>query len=399
MTRPNSYIVVGANYGDEGKGLIVDYLTRKLQAEVVIRFNGGAQAGHTVQLPNGKRHVFRHFASGTLAGAMTYLSHHFICNPILYKDECMELNKIGVMDVPFILVHPHSQVTTIYDMFLNHAAEFVRAQRHGSCGVGINETVERSIYADFALSIGDCIRLGDEASIMRRLKIIGEEWVPMRLNELGIPSESPHYKQTVDLGRNPALRHNFYYDLQFMLRGMDIKGYDFLRTFKTPLLYEGAQGLALDQSSADFPHVTRSNTGIQNAMGVDAAAGMLNPNVIYVTRTYLTRHGAGPLPGELHDYTGMVDTTNGPHPFQGILRYAPLDEKAMSDRISKDLRHFLPNIGSAELAVTWCDMPLLGNTNATPYHELIEKAANILRVWLTSYGPTHEDVTELYSRG
>ena len=69
--------IIGANYGDEGKGLLTDYYAAKSKHSVVVRFNGGPQAGHTVVTPEGKRHVFSHYGSGTLAGAQTFLSKHF----------------------------------------------------------------------------------------------------------------------------------------------------------------------------------------------------------------------------------------------------------------------------------------------------------------------------------
>ena len=72
-----AYAVIGANYGDEGKGLITDYLCRQVENPLVIRFNGGAQAGHTVTTPEGIRHIFSHFGSGTLAGA-SYLSFEIL---------------------------------------------------------------------------------------------------------------------------------------------------------------------------------------------------------------------------------------------------------------------------------------------------------------------------------
>ena len=75
-------VVIGSNFGDEGKGLTVDYLCHQ-GAGVVVRFNGGAQAGHTVCLDR-LRHVFSHFGSGTLRGVPTYLSQFFIVNPIMF---------------------------------------------------------------------------------------------------------------------------------------------------------------------------------------------------------------------------------------------------------------------------------------------------------------------------
>ena len=78
-------IVIGANWGDEGKGLVTDALAAQAGPNtLVVRFNGGAQAGHTVTTPLGKRHVFSHMSSGTLAGASTHLSHFFITNHLFY---------------------------------------------------------------------------------------------------------------------------------------------------------------------------------------------------------------------------------------------------------------------------------------------------------------------------
>ena len=74
-----STVVIGANFGDEGKGLITDFEVRRTKARVVSRFNGGAQAGHTVHMGD-KRHVFGHISSGAFAGAFTYLSSDFLVN-------------------------------------------------------------------------------------------------------------------------------------------------------------------------------------------------------------------------------------------------------------------------------------------------------------------------------
>src|SRR5258708_6994888 len=103
-------VVIGANYGDEGKGKMVDYLVSQITNEkVVVRFNGGAQAGHTVMLPDGKRHIFSHFGSGTLANAQTYLAKHFVCNPILFWKEYRQLSELSI--TPKVAVDPRCFVT------------------------------------------------------------------------------------------------------------------------------------------------------------------------------------------------------------------------------------------------------------------------------------------------
>src|SRR5687767_2778700 len=156
--------VIGASYGDEGKGRTVDFLADALT--LVVRFNGGAQAGHTVVLPDGRRHVFHHFGSGTFKGAETFLSQHFIMNPIMY---CRELKELPAVRVT---ADPRCRITTPWDMMLNQAVEAKRGNdRHGSCGLGINETVTRELQG-FFLSLSD---LGDTSTLREKLELIRNE--------------------------------------------------------------------------------------------------------------------------------------------------------------------------------------------------------------------------------
>jgi adenylosuccinate synthase len=134
------HAVIGGQLGDEGKGLITDFLSNHLT--LVVRFNGGAQAGHTVVLPDGRRHEFHHFGAGCFKAACTLLSRHFIVNPLLYAKEYHSPELKGIRKT--VYVDPRCRVTTPLDMMLNTLVEERRgAQRHGSCGVGINETVTR----------------------------------------------------------------------------------------------------------------------------------------------------------------------------------------------------------------------------------------------------------------
>ena len=94
--RSTAKAVIGANYGDEGKGLMTDYHAAPAgTAGIVVRFNGGAQAGHTVTTPEGARHVFSHFGSGSLVGAATFLSRHVVCHPTLFFKEAAALEAAG----------------------------------------------------------------------------------------------------------------------------------------------------------------------------------------------------------------------------------------------------------------------------------------------------------------
>src|SRR5690348_14536867 len=121
-------VVIGANFGDEGKGLMTDYLCAaagdssrgEISGAMVVRFNGGAQAGHTV-FAGGRRHVFHHFGSGAFAGAATFLSRYFVVNPFLWAKERDELGFC-----PRVFVDRAAMLTTPYDMLVNQEAERIR---------------------------------------------------------------------------------------------------------------------------------------------------------------------------------------------------------------------------------------------------------------------------------
>jgi len=349
-------VVIGAGFGDEGKGLMTDYLASKMNSGIVVRFNGGAQAAHTVVTPDGRRHVFGHFGSGTFVGFPTYLSRFFVVNPPLFVKEAASLNKLGV--APVVYVDRACLVTTPYDMMLNQIAEIIRGDsRHGSCGIGFNETITRSLVDDpspglFSLTVGD---IGDEDLLAYKLWLIKEEYVPLRLAQLGITSVPDLY---ADLLASDSVIDHFIEDVGTLLGAVTPADSRILSSFSS-VLFEGAQGLLLDQSHKFFPHVTRSNTGMQNVAELLVEAGLNEcpVEIVYVTRTYMTRHGAGPFPTELPDkpYTGIEDLTNIPNPYQGALRYGLLDLDFLAETVRNDLRFADGLDYEAKLAITCLD--------------------------------------------
>src|SRR6516162_761338 len=119
-------ITVGLAFGDEGKGATVDYLTRKYGADLVVRYCGGSQAGHNVQLPDGRRHTFAQFGAGTLAAppARTYLGPQVIIDPPALIREANHLAELGVPDPGQPLtIHPRCLVTTPWLRMLNQLRE------------------------------------------------------------------------------------------------------------------------------------------------------------------------------------------------------------------------------------------------------------------------------------
>src|SRR5437763_423175 len=138
-------ITVGLGFGDEGKGATVDFLAREFEADLVVRYCGGSQAGHNVQLPGGGRHTFSQFGAGTLAAApappRTYLGPNVIIDPPALAREARHLADLGVRDPARLLtIHPRCLVATPWHRALNRLRELARGDaKHGSCGQGIGE--------------------------------------------------------------------------------------------------------------------------------------------------------------------------------------------------------------------------------------------------------------------
>lgn len=353
--RHTAHVVIGASYGDEGKGLMTDYHVAPAGKDgIVVRFNGGAQAGHTVVAPGGMRHVFSHLGSGTLAGAATYLSRHFVCHPALFLKEADALAAAGVA-LPPVFVDERAPVSTLYDILVNQIVERHRGDgRHGSCGMGFGETIERNRDPAFALTVAD---LGQGSGyLLHRLAAIRDDYVPRRLAALGIPA--PDARSAEWLASDAALQRFAHAAMQFR-RMTQPAGPSVLRD-SAQVVFEGAQGLLLDQERGAFPYVTRSHTGIRNALDVAGEAGIETLTITYVTRAYLTRHGAGPLAGELpgQPYPGIEDRTNVPNEFQGALRFAHLDLDLLERTIRTDFADALARLGigaTLNLAVSCLD--------------------------------------------
>jgi adenylosuccinate synthase len=393
-------IIVGANFGDEGKGHMTNYFASQVSDGIVVRFNGGAQAGHTVKTAD-KEHIFSHFGSGTLSGLPTYLSSFFIVNPMLFMKEYKVLeSKIRWM--PRIYMDFNCLITTPYDMLINQISEEHRnSGRHGSCGVGINETIERSQYKEFRITMFDIWFHQDWVKMV--LKFIHDKYVPKRLSELGINNIPDKFKTLLDSNN---IIENYLEDVKNMIYYSLISDIYQITNYQT-IIFEGAQGLLLDQNYIKyFPHLTRSNTGCQNAVTIIKTLGLEyhNIEVIYVTRSYMTRHGAGPFPTETlgPPFSNIVDTTNIPNTFQGELRYGLMDGKELLERVFDDLQNFPKNMKIAfSLAITCLDQTenkikvlednKVTEYSVTDYHKKFIEDTDIYKLYL-SYGSSTSDV-------
>lgn len=301
-------IVVGLGYGDEGKGLTTSFLCNETENPLVVRFNGGHQAGHTV-VYKGKRHVFSGFGSGALQGVPTYWSSYCTFYPPSFMRE------YKLLPYPVIYVNPLCPVTTPFDIDFNRSSE--EKTQHGSVGMGFGATIQRQ-EDNYKLFVQD---LFYESILKEKLKAIANYYTIFNPEK-----DIEEFLQSVKEVRN-------------VIRLAD----DSIIGNYTPI-FEGAQGILLDMDFGFFPNVTRSNTTTKNALSIYPSA----QEVYYVTRSYLTRHGNGYMPDEKELYlVNDKEETNKSHPYQGefrkthlnldLLNYALACDDNFSSNLKKNL--------------------------------------------------------------
>lgn len=383
----NVKVVIGANFGDEGKGLMTDYFCSRFPKEekvLNVRFNGGAQAGHTVVSPDGRRHVFGHFGAGSfLPNIATYLGPDFIVNPILFRREYEKLLRLGIY--PMVYCHPRCMFTMPQDMMMNQFIEKWRGNdRHGSCGVGIYETILRS-NEQTRITLDDINRRTSRSLVSinyyseeRLQKMIG-----YRLKE-----------KEIELLNNQNIKAHFNEDFKFFMDHIILYDERIFDHFDN-VVFEGAQGLMLDQNNLDyFPYLTPSNTGVQNV--IPWITDDMDVEVCYVSRPYFTRHGAGPLPEECsREILGArIDLTNHDNEWQGSLRYGRLDLKELIIRCADDCRKFgeIDNVYWT-LAMTHCDeISEFTDIYEKGYFTAFIEKTHIVSPRYGSFGPKRTDV-------
>lgn len=340
-------IVIGLGFGDEGKGLMTDYLCSQQPQPWVVRFNGGHQAGHTVVTKNGGRHVFSSVGSGTLRGAPTYWSSYCTFYPPGFLTEYKALRQQGTE--PQFYIDAQSPVTTFYDVIYNRSLEQSR-DPHGSCGLGFGVTIERH-ESGCKLCAGD---LYSAAGVEMKLKDIAQ-YYNKKLTDSGNTVLAEIY-HTYDMEQIEDLYLRSVQESNTCMKLAEEKTlFNELKAKGASLVFEGAQGVLLDMDHGFFPHVTRSNTTSKNALEIIHRNGLPSPSVYYITRSYQTRHGAGPLRNESLplplQHTG--NETNVHNPWQGSFRKAVLDVDLLTYAIRCDSR-FSPR-SARHLVITCLD--------------------------------------------
>ncbi|GAA2577103.1 adenylosuccinate synthetase [Actinomadura fulvescens] len=335
-------IVADLGFGDAGKGTVVDWFCSRgpEPVDAVVRFNGGAQAAHNVVAPDGRHHTFAQFGSGTFTpGVATHLSRFMLVDPLALASEADHLRTLGTPDpLARLTVDRDALLTTPYHRAANQAREAARGQaRHGSCGMGIGETASYALAHGDAPRAGDCLSPGRLRYRLAALRDWYLETFPQGSDGSG--------------GRVPSVEECLAVFLAFGER-VRIVGGEHLRTLLRTgnVVFEGAQGVLLDEWHGFHPYTTWSTTTFANAETLLAEAGATGTR-LGVLRTYATRHGPGPFVTEDPALTtDLPDRHNGPGRWQGAFRVGHLD--------AVTLRYALDVVGGVDgLALTHLDLP------------------------------------------
>jgi adenylosuccinate synthase len=343
-------IVVDLGYGDAGKGRIVDRLCADADAadrpvEAVIRFNGGAQAAHNVVTADGRHHTFAQFGSGTLQGVRTHLSRFVVVDPLALTVEADHLRTLGV-PAPFglVTVDAEALLATPWHRAANQARERERgAGGHGTCGMGVGETVAYALAHPEAPRVCDA---RDPIRLRRCLAAVRDRLTDEFGDEIFYAVPVDEVAQVFTAFTNSVA----IVDGEETRRKLLAAG---------QCVFEGAQGVLLDEWFGWHPHTTWSTTTFENAATLLAGLPALRLGVV---RTYTTRHGAGPHVTEDRSLDALPEPHNAPG-----LQWAPVWPHGSSLRGPFRRGHFdavahryaVEVAGGVDaLAVTHLDAPL-----------------------------------------
>ena len=312
-------IVVDLGFGDSGKGTITDAIVRQYGAKTVVRYNGGAQAAHRVVAPDGRTHVFNQFGSGTLVdGTKTFLSRFMLVNPLAMIYEEKKLCEIGITDAfNRMYIDQDALITTPYHMYANRVIEYSRGQnRHGSCGMGIGQTMADSeSYPDKVLIAKDLLNsntLKEKMTWYRNLKLQElKDTIEQIDND---PDATEQIKQTIQNMRSEKELTDAITVYSYLASMVNIVSNYFLinkMAEEDVIVFEGAQGVLLDQNRGFFPYCTRSTTTTDNALTLIGET-KIEQEIITIgcIRAYATRHGAGPFVTEDKELTKVLPDSN-----------------------------------------------------------------------------------------
>ncbi|UNM95257.1 adenylosuccinate synthase [Ignatzschineria rhizosphaerae] len=299
----NNVVIIGTQWGDEGKGKIVDLLTDK--AVAVVRFQGGHNAGHTLVI-NGEKTVLRLIPSGILREHVTcYIGNGVVLSPAALLSEMDELLSRGINVDERLKVSEACPLVMPYHVAIDQAREEkLGKNKIGTTGRGIGPTYEDKV-ARRAIRVAD---LFYPEVFRKKLEAVMEYHNFVLVNYLGKEALSVDdvYNETMELAKRLLpLVSDVSYDLK-VLRDQGAK-----------VMFEGAQGTFLDIDHGTYPFVTSSNTSAGGAATGTGVGPLALDYVLGIVKAYVTRVGSGPFPTELTDEIGQGLAERG-HEFGSV---------------------------------------------------------------------------------
>ncbi len=288
-------VILGLQWGDEGKGKIVDYFAGNY--DVIARFQGGPNAGHTLYI-NGNKIVLHQIPSGIFhENATNLIGSGVVLDAVTLKRECANIAALGVDYKKNLYISERTHLILPTHRAIDKASELAKGnEKIGSTLKGIGPA-----YMDKTGRNG--LRVGNILD-----KSFTTEYIKLRLKHQKI-LESLHFYEDIS-----AWEEDFFEALDFLRQFQIVNGEYFINDKiqqGNKILAEGAQGSMLDVDFGTFPFVTSSNTisaGVCTGLGV---APQKIREVFGVTKAYCTRVGSGPFPTELHDETGALIREKG----------------------------------------------------------------------------------------
>ncbi len=289
-------IVIGSQWGDEGKGKVVDLLAER--ADVVVRFQGGANAGHTI-MTGGRKFVLHLIPSGILhPGKICYIGNGVVLDPKCLIDELDALYNEGIETVGRLFISPAANLVLPYHKLMDQSDE----KRREGDGIG---TTLRGIGPAYRDKVERCgIRVADLFSPER-----------LRARLALQPAIKAQYfscenDERCDINKIFNNLMDMAPRLKPLVADISLRLAEHKKEGKS-ILFEGAQGVMLDVDLGTYPFTTSSNTSVGGALtGLGIGPKMID-EVVGVVKAYTTRVGAGPFPTELSDTVGMALRENG----------------------------------------------------------------------------------------
>jgi len=288
----SSVVIVGTQWGDEGKGKIVDLLTRS--ADYVVRFQGGNNAGHTLVV-NKQQYIFHIIPSGILyEDKKCMIGNGVIIDPAILLEEIASLAEKGLPVTPErLMISENAHLIMEYHRRLDQAQEasLSKEKKIGTTGRGIGPCYVDKVGRT-GIKIGDLL---DEGSLREKLAA--------SLDEKNFLLKQKYREEPVSFEVVLANMLAYAEKLAPFVGNVSVE-LDKARKRGENILFEGAQGTQLDIDHGTYPFVTSSNTVAGNACSGSGFGPTHIDSVIGILKAYTTRVGEGPFPTELHDRTG-----------------------------------------------------------------------------------------------